>query len=187
MDTLVMWTGLSWSGREFIFLTRVCWLSLTERGLWFCPVAPSNRFFHIKAAAADWFHWITNYSLWQLICFCSQLQMPWGKCHRVWEPTLITLSLYGNDLLRKNSIFHSRDNIYIYIFFLKRKLKNSFILSSCCCVREWINLVIGAVLPSGQNTPKAIERKKANSSLFLWQDYTEAINKRHEATNWLVL
>lgn len=53
-------------------------------------------------------------------------------------------------------------------------------------LREEINLVIGAVLPSGQNTPKAIERqKKPIPLLFLWQDYTKAINKRHEATNWL--
>lgn len=82
------------------------------------------------------------------------------------------------------SISHSREK--------RRKKeikKNSFILSGCCCcVREGTNLVIGAVLPSGQNTPKATERKKKKPiPLFLSQDYTKAINKRHEATNWLVL
>lgn len=80
MDTLVSRTGLSSSLGEGVHFPDLCLLIVPYRGLWFCPVASSNLFIppHIKAAA-DWLHWITNYNLWQLICFCSQLQMPWGK------------------------------------------------------------------------------------------------------------
>lgn len=51
------------------------------------------------------------------------------------------------------SISHSRENTE------RKKERDSFRLCGCPCVREGIYLVIGAVLPSGQNTPKATEKK----------------------------
>lgn len=57
-----------------------------------------------------------------------------------------------SDLLRKKYINFSQQESQGE----KNKTKklNSFILSGCCCcVREGNYLVIGAVLPSGQNTP----------------------------------
>lgn len=175
MDALVSWTGLSSSGREFIFLTCVCWLSLTERGLWSLSLQQLDLpFFHIKAAA-DWFHWITNYNLWQLICFCSQLQMPLGKCQCVRAHAHHIISVRQWPAEKNMSISHSREKKKF------KKKKQCFILSGCCCcVREGTHLVIGAVLPSGQNTPKVTEGKK---SPFLSVSFT-GLHQSHKQKTW---
>lgn len=99
------------TGEGVHFPYGVCWLSLTERerALCFCcslppTVRPFFFSFHIKASA-DWFHRVTHYNVWRLVCFCSQLQMLRWKCQSVKAHARHIIS----DLTRTMFAVHSRE------------------------------------------------------------------------------
>lgn len=160
MDTLVSWTGLSSLGREFIFLTADCPSQRRLRGsarslppTFSIPSPPTHTLKLLLLAAAS-----TNYSLWQLICFCSQLQIPRRKCQSARADAHHIISLRQRPAEKNISIRHCREN---------NNNNNSNNKVSYCLVAvnvdvwgDGVDLVTGAVLPSGQNTPKAIEREK---------------------------
>lgn len=179
MDTRVSRTDLSSSGRELVFVIphllivpcrEVCG---SARSL---PQTVRPSFIFILKLLADWSHWKTNYNVWQLICFCSQLQMPWGEMSEC-ESTHSSHYLCSAMTCWEKYVNISQQGEY----------DKSFIISACCCCCwDRANLVIGALLPSGQ-TPKATKGGEKRPFPVLLQDYTTAINKRHEATNWLAL
>lgn len=75
--------------------------------------------------------------------------MPWGKMS---QSVRAHAHHIISDLLRKK--IHQFLTAGVTGGKKQNKKLNSFILSGCCCcVREGNYLVIGAVLPSGQNTP----------------------------------
>lgn len=159
MDTLVSSTGLSSSGKAVHFPDSLRlivpynerFVALPSRTL-----QPLDHFFYIKASA-DWFHRITNYNLWQLICFCSRLQMPWGNCQSVRAHSHHIIFVQQLPAQKNMLILHSRENIYGN----KIKKTNQLHRFGWFFVKDGTYFVIGAVLPSGQNPLATEEEKKS--------------------------
>lgn len=130
------------------------------------PQTVRPSFIFILKLLADWSHWKTNY-VWQLICFCSQLQMPWGEMSEC-ESTHSSHYLCSAMTCWEKYVNISQQGEY----------DKSFIISACCCWDRG-NLVIGALLPSGQ-TPKATKggKKKALSCSFT------GLHHSHKQKTW---